>query len=104
MSSFARNLTAAGVAISLSSVSTVAMASAPPPAVPSPTNQWVALSAMTTSSTAVKSATAAQEESRDDSPPLPPLVVILATIATAVYILLRDDDGNLDLKLPVSPS
>jgi hypothetical protein len=110
MSGLARRLTAAAVALSLCSVSTVAISAVPPPptAAPSaattaiPANPWLTLSAMTTSSSVASSAAAAQYyDGRPGFPPWPALAVILATISLAIYILVKDDDGNLDI--PISP-
>ena len=113
MPNFADALAKAAIAVSLCTVSAAANASvsSTPAAqssanfVPAPSNQWLILSAMTTnSSAAANAADADQEDDRIGYPPIASLSVILATIATAVYILLRDDDGDLDLELPVSPS
>lgn len=109
MSAFGRKITAAAIAISLCAVPTAAIGASPSPAaVPvaaAPTNPWLTLSAMTTSSSAATSATATAEQGYDDGlafPPAVPLVVILATVAMAIYILTRDDDdGNLS---PISPA
>ncbi len=111
MSGLARRLTAAAVALSLCSVSTVAIAAAPAPPIAAspaattaaPTNSWLTLSAMTTSSSAASSAAAAQyaNDGRPGFPPWPVLAVILATIGLAIYILAKDDDGDLDI--PISP-
>jgi len=49
---------------------------------------------MTTSSSAASVAAAAQGEHGKGFPAIAPLAVILATIATGVYILLKDDDGD----------
>ena len=58
---------------------------------------------MTVSSSAATNAAA--EQGYDDGsgfPPVVPLVIILATIATAIYILTKDDDhGHF---VPVSPA
>jgi hypothetical protein len=109
MPDFARNLAAASAAIALCSASAVATASSaattsPAPIVSASSNPWITLSALTTGSAATSSAAVAQGEGNVGDPPKEPLAVILATIATAVYILLDDDNDNLDVKLPVSPS
>ncbi len=114
MSGFARGFTAAAIAVSLCSASTVAIgaapvapvAASPAPVAATPSNQWLALSAMTTNSSVAASAAAAQ--GYDDGagfPPWPVLAVILATIAVGIYILVKDDDGDVDFDLPdpVSP-
>ena len=48
------------------------------------------------------SAAALQDDDGPGFPPIAPLIVILGTIALAVYILTKDDDGD-DLGLPLSP-
>jgi hypothetical protein len=59
---------------------------------------------MTSSSSAASSAAAAQGYERPGFPPIAPLLVILATIAAAIYIAVKDDDGgHVDLPLPASP-
>jgi len=62
---------------------------------------------MTTSSSAATTAAAARDY--DDRgpgfPPIAPLLVILATIAVAIYILVKDNDGHIGFHPnPVSPS
>lgn len=106
MSDILRKVTAAAIAASLTAVPTGAIAASPaaPTAAPAASstsaNPWVALSAMTSTSS---SATAAlQDDDGPGFPPIAPLIVILGTIALAVYILTKDDDGD-DLGLPLSP-
>lgn len=102
-----RKFTTIAVALSLCAVPTGAIAWSPAPisaapaatAAPAtaavPSDQWLALSAMTTGSAAT-SAAALQRDERPGLPPAAPLIVILGTIALAIYILLKDDDGELD--------
>lgn len=60
---------------------------------------------MTISSSASSAAGAAQGDPDGVRfPPIAPLAVILATIAANIYILIKNDDGDLDLEVPVSPS
>jgi hypothetical protein len=116
MSGFGRKITAAAVAMSLCAVPTAAIAASPaaPVAMPAtavpasqtaaPTSPWLTLSAMTTSSSAATAAAAAEDY--DDGPgwpPIAPLIVILATIAVAIYIVTKDDSGDLHFQ-PVSPA
>ena len=112
MSGFGRKITAAAIAISLCAVPTAAIGAAPAPAaiVPvsttAPASPWLTLSAMTGSSSAATAAALRHEEGHAGFPPLPVLAVILATIAVAIWILVKDDDGTLDIDAgtPVSPS
>jgi hypothetical protein len=104
MSRFANSLVTAAAALSLCSISTAAIGATPAPSPASHSDQWLMLSAMTTSSATTSKAAAAQGESGMGFPPWPVLGVILATLATAVFILASDDDGDVDLGLPVSPS
>ena len=104
MSSTLRKITAAAIAASLTVVPTGAIAAptaAAPAATATPANPWVALSAMTSTSSSA-SAAALQDDDGPGFPPIAPLIVILGTIALAVYILTKDDDGD-DLGLPLSP-
>jgi hypothetical protein len=112
MSGLMRGLTAAVVAVSLCSVSTAAISASPaPPVAVAPAsavtpNAWLTLSAMTSSSSA---ATAAADDYNDGVgfPPWPVLAVILATIAVGIYILVKDDNDDLDIDFnpePVSPA
>jgi len=112
MSGFGRKITAASIAVSLCAVPTAAIGAAPAPvalsqtAAATPVNPWLTLSAMTSSSSAAATAAAAQGDGEPGFPPIAPLVVILATIAVAIYILVKDDDGghiDIDLPEPVSP-
>ena len=65
---------------------------------------WITLSTMTASS-ANASAAAAQGESVPVSwPHFAPLSVVLGTIATAIYILLGDDDDRGLRPTPISPA
>lgn len=58
---------------------------------------WLTLSAMTVSSSSASAAAATQGESVPISwPHIAPLSVVLGTIATAIYILLDDDNGSRD--------
>lgn len=109
MSGFARKLTAAAIATSLLAVSTGAIAAAPaanraaaPTATATPTNPWLTLSAMTSTSSSAARAAALQDEDGPGFPPIAPLIVILGTIALAVYILTKDDDDE-PLGFPISP-
>ena len=100
-----RKLAAFAAAVSLlagSSAAAVAQATRAPapvteaPAPPPGTDPWLTLSAMTVSSSTV-SAAAAQGESVPVSwPHFVPLSGVLGTIATAIYILLDDDNGSRD--------
>lgn len=108
MSGILRKVTAAAVAASMAAVPTGAIAASPaatPAAAPTsattPTNPWLALSAMTTSSSA-SSASLRHEEGHVGFPPIVPLIVILGTIALGVYILTKDDDDE-PLGFPISP-
>ena len=71
-------------------------------------NPWLTLSAMTTSSTNLsKAATEQSEPVAVGWPPEPSLLVMLATIATTVYVVLKNDDGGGRLgilPLPISPA
>lgn len=109
MSGFTRSLLVTAVASSLCLVPTAAIAASPAPAVQPMTataaggSPWVTLSAMTTSSSSAATAAARHTDDDDDHagwvfPPIAALVVILATIALAIYILTKDDDGD-----PISP-
>jgi hypothetical protein len=111
MAGFGRKVTAAAVAMSLCAVPTVAIGATPsasgaPAAVSATSSSWLTLSAMTSSSSAATAAAAAQGDGDGSGfPPIAPLVVILATIAAAVYILVKDDDGgHVNLPIPVSPA
>ena len=105
MSGIGRKFTAAAVAMSLVAVPTAAIGAAPaaPASMAAPANPWITLSAMTTGSSAASTA-AAQDGYDDGGIPIFPLVVMLATIAVAVYILVKDDDGGRLEGLPISPS
>ena len=105
MSGIVRKITAAAIAASLTVVPTGAIAAptaAAPAATATPANPWLALSAMTSTSSSAASAAALQDDDGPGFPPIAPLIVILGTIALAVYILTKDDDGD-DLGLPLSP-
>lgn len=108
MSGIVRKITAAAIAASLTVVPTGAIAASPaaptaaPAASATPANPWLALSAMTSTSSSAASAAALQDDDGPGFPPIAPLIVILGTIALAVYILTKDDDGD-DLGLPLSP-
>jgi hypothetical protein len=110
MSGFVRHLTAATVAASVCMVPTAAIAApvaapvagSPASVATAPSSAWLTLSAMTSSS-AASAASAAQDGEGPGFPPIAPLVEILATIATGIYILVKDDNGHLDRE-PVSPS
>lgn len=103
MPSIARTLTTAMVASALAFVPVGAIAATPAPvAASSATSPWLTLGAMTSSSS---SAAAALQDERRRGVPILPLAVILATIAVAIYILVKDDDGEVDVDFePVSPS
>ena len=106
MSGILRKVTAAAIAASLTVVPTGAIAAAPTAAAPAatttPANPGLALSAMTSTSSSAATAAALQDDDGPGFPPIAPLIVILGTIALAVYILTKDDDGD-DLGLPLSP-
>jgi len=96
-----RTVAAVAAAISLIAGSGVSFAASAMPApkipalAPAPTaNPWLALSAMTYSTNATAAAALSAESQRETAgqPPALPLAVVLATIATAIYILLDDDD------------
>lgn len=95
-------------AVALATSSVVSSAPAPTSTGPAPVtmahdaNPWLTLSAMTTSSSSASAAAAPGEAGSEIGfPPAAPLTAILATIATAIYILLDDDRGNLE---PISPA
>ena len=101
----ARKIAAAAAAISLGVTSSVAATVVPAarPAnqaldVPAPAatpNQWLTLSMMTASTSVTATAQAEGDVVEAVSwPHTAPLSVVLATIATAIYILLEEDDGN----------
>ena len=96
-----RKLIVAAAIISLVGASTSAIAASNTPiASPAATaaGSWSTLSVMTGSNAAI----AAIRDDDDDReggfwhPPFLSLAVILATIGTAVYILIKKDDNNLD--------
>lgn len=108
MPGFGRKVTAAAIAVFLCAAPTAAIGAAPAGHVTSPQpaaqiNPWLALSAMTTSSSAASAAAAAQGDGGPGSPPIASLAVILATIATAIYILIKDDHGHFHF-VPLSPA
>lgn len=108
MPGIARSITAAAIAASLVAVPTGAIAASPAPAraaapaATTPTNPWIALSAMTSTSSGAANAAALQDGDGPGFPPIAPLIVILGTIALGVYILTKDDDDD-PLGFPVSP-
>jgi hypothetical protein len=57
---------------------------------------------MTTTSGAANAA-ALQDDGDPGWPPIIPLAIILATVALAIWILVSDDDDDLDIIQPVSP-
>lgn len=116
-----RKLIVAAAIISLVGASTSAIAASNAPiASPAPTaaGSWSTLAVMTGSSAATTAVAQRDDcddhDDRDDRcggfwhPPFLSLAVILATIATAIYILLKDDDNDLDTNpispIPVSPN
>ena len=115
-----REFIIAAAIISLVGASTSAIAASNAPiASPAPTaaGSWSTLAVMTGSSAATTAVAQRDDcDDRDDRdrcggfwhPPFPALAVILATIATAIYILLKDDNNGLDTNpispIPVSPN
>jgi hypothetical protein len=76
-------------------------------AVPQTVDPWLALSAMSSSSSsAVSTAASAQSDAAYESgfraPPWPALAVIIATLALAIYLLVDEDDD--DVNVPLSPA
>lgn len=111
MAGFGRKFTAAAVAMSLCAIPTVAIGATPsapaaPLSAPAASSSWLTLSAMTSSSSAATAAAADQYDGdrRAGFPPIASLAVILATIAAAIYILVKNDHGHVDLPIPVSPA
>lgn len=100
-------ITAAAVAVALCTASTGAMAASPATGAAS-VSPWLALSAMSASSTASAASLAAAQDYDDDErsglPPLAVLAVILGTLALGIYILIKDDDDDLDFRTPISPN
>lgn len=101
-----RKLAACAAAISLLSGTGAAVAAqvsrAPAPALEAnaqaqPANPWLTLSAMTASSSATSTTEAATGEAVQVGwPHIAPLSVVLGTIATAIYILLDEDNNKRD--------
>ncbi len=109
MPGIVRRITAAAVAASLIAVPTAAIAASPvaprtaaPTASATPTNPWLTLSAMTSTSSSAANSAALQDDEGPGFPPIAPLIVILGTIALGVYILTKDDDDD-PLGFPISP-
>lgn len=105
MPGLVRRATAAAVAASLIAVPTGALAApaAPRIAAPAatPTNPWIALSAMTSTSSSAAEVAAAQGVGVPVFPPIFPLIIALSTIALGVYVGTKNDNED-PLGLPIS--
>lgn len=100
MSGFVQKMTTAAVVAGLTLVpagafaSTPAPAAAPVAATAAPTDPWLTLSAMTSTSSSASAAALRHEEGHAGFPPLVPLAIILATIAVAIWIAVDDDEDG----------
>lgn len=104
-----RSCCAIAIAASLIAAPTGALAggraalplTAPQPVPSAPVSQWLTLSAMTSTSPDASAAVVRQGQAKN-RPPLAPMAEIMSTIALAIWILLEDHDGEIDLE-PISP-
>lgn len=102
-----RKITSAAAATALLVSPATALASSRTAAsAPSASANWAMLSAMSSASSSSAALAAAQGDYayRDNRGiPLPVIAVLAATIGLAIWILVHDDDGDLDISDALSP-
>ena len=103
-----RKIAGMTASLALLSIPAGSIAASAPQAAPSAANAWTTLSVMSTGASSANIA-AAEDDMRNDGGvsgiPLPVIGVLLLTLGVAIWIVTRDDKGNLGLgPFPLSPA